>query len=888
MDITGRAVEVLWWREDGTWTVGSGFLAADRRVLTAAHNVCDGGVVAGEISVRLLNHAEVPAEVLYADAGHDLALLGTAEIPGLAGLTPIRFARVDRSLAHAIEECWAIGFPRWRETEQLGRTVPLRDTSHIGGVIPTGSHLRSELLELRSTSTPEQVKGRGESAWEGMSGAVVFGRDVLGDPVAVGVVIEHRLSEGSSTLTLSPLTRLADVAGDVGPWWHSDPQTWAVLPGRAVPRAVSRHQDLRRPLADFTGRERLIAEAGERVTRRLADTVPVLVLYGMAGIGKTELAIQLAHRLGPVFPHARIMVELGRSEAWEVSADAAMIRILRGFGMDVGDLPPDREGRKKTLQEFLRDGPSLLVLDNVTNEKQILPLLPQSPGSAAILTSRSALSIDGASRLAVDQLPAATGLRMFEQIVGAGRVARESDTARTILSMLDGLPLAIRMAGEKVSSPALEKRPLSSYVALLADERTRISQLAGKDRGVRNSFAVSYNGLPEDTRRLFRLLGLLPGVGFGAELVARAAGLDVADAERLLGELVDLQLLQSAGRDGDRYRLHDLLRLYARENAEQTDSPADRHAVLRRSVEWHADRLHGWMSLPGAHERPPDEAIAWFAEEDANVHAAVRAAYDAGDWDLVLRVAGSLYGLLFHRSHWEGMEEVKDMAVTAARQAEDERAELGSLVHLAEARRILGRGADTPRLYDRALEIARALGDDGVAGWVLTHYGDLQLDLGRPEDALGRYAEAGDIYRRQGDESALIWLSAHVADAYVQAGRPADAVRVLEEALGMSRRRHDDRAGVVWCEWHLALAYDQAGRHHDAEEIMTGPLAFHREVGDRAGLATMLTILGDIHVHSGSPAEAREALTEALDLVRAIGIPRREEEIQAALDRIPS
>jgi tetratricopeptide (TPR) repeat protein len=404
---------------------------------------------------------------------------------------------------------------------------------------------------------------------------------------------------------------------------------------------------------------------------------------------------------------------------------------------------------------------------------------------------------------------------------------------------------------------------------------------------VRNSFAVSYNGLPDDARRLFRLLGLLPGADFGAELVARAADMSVTDAERLLGELVDLQLLQSAGRDGERYRLHDLLRLYARENAEQTDSPADRHAVLRRSVEWHADRLHDWMSLPGAHERPPDEAIAWFTEEDVNVHAGLRAAYEAEDWDLVLRVAGSLYGLLFHRSHWEGMEEVKDMAVTAARQVEDARAEIGPLIHLAEARRILGRGVDTPRLYDRALEIVRALGDEGVEGWVLTHYGDLQLDLGRPEDALRRYAEAGDIYRRQGDEGAQIWLSAHIADAYLQLERPADAVRVQEEALEMSRRR-DGRAGIVWCAWHLALAYDRAGRHDDAEEIMTGPVAFHREVGDRAGLATMLTILGDIQVHNGRPAEALEALTEALELVRAIGIPRREEKIQEVLDRIPS
>lgn len=278
------------------------------------------------------------------------------------------------------------------------------------------------------------------------------------------------------------------------------------------------------------------------------------------------------------------------------------------------------------------------------------------------------------------------------------------------------------------------------------------------------------------------------------------------------------------------------------------------------------------------------ETIDWFAEEHLNVQANIRRAYESHEWELLLRLVEPLYGLLFHRSQWEEMEAVKAMAVEAARTRRDESAELGSLIHLAEARRILGRREETTGLYERALEIARARGDEGKEGWILTHFGDLQCDLERPGDALCRYAEARAVYRHRGDKGAEIWLSAHMADAYRQLDRPQDAARVLTDALEESRRRGDP-AEIVWCQWHLALAYDQMGRYAEAEETLAPATEFHRHRADRAGLATMLTIQGDIHLHAGRPALAREAYGEALDLVRSLDIPRRVAELEAALER---
>jgi tetratricopeptide (TPR) repeat protein len=720
-----------------------------------------------------------------------------------------------------------------------------------------------------------------------MSGAVVFAEDPELGALAVGVITEHHLPEGTSTLTVAPVDALRALVEGT-PWWRDlEPSAWAALPhaGTGTGRRASRHTHLNRAVADFTDRERVLAKAALLLTERLADSAPVVVLHGMAGVGKTQLATQIAHRLALTFRHARIQVDLGGGH-FEVSTDAAMIQLLQAFGLKSDQLPADSPSRRAELQRQLERGPSLLVLDNVADVGRIVPLLPASPGSAALLTSRSALpSITGAERLAVEPLPTVDALRLFERIVGAERVAREPGAANRIVALLGGLPLAIRIAAGNVLA---RRKPLSEHATVLADERQRISQLEGEldgeDAGVRSTFEISYRTLREDTRHLFRHLGLLPGADFVPELAACCANVDAEDAERLLGELADRQLVEVVDITGGRYRLHDLLRLYAGEHAERTESEAERQEAVRRSLGWYANRLDHWMSRPGSHELPPQDAIDWFTVEHVNVQAAVRQARDVQEWELLLRMAGSLYGLLFHRSHWEEMEAVKAMAVEAARRLHDESAELGSLIHLAEARRILGRRAETTALYERALEIARRAGDQDREGWILAHYGDLQCDLDRPQDGLRRYAEARALYRRRGDKGAEIWLAAHIADAYRHLDRPQDAARVLEDALTESRRRGDD-AEIVWCQWHLALAYDQMGRHGDAEGVLAPAIEFHRDRGDLAGLATMLTILGDIHLHAGRPAAAREAYGEALELVRSIDAPRRVAELEAAVER---
>ncbi|MFJ7042004.1 tetratricopeptide repeat protein [Streptomyces sp. NPDC101112] len=887
--IVERAVEILRRRRTGTWSVGSGCLVGGRLVLTAAHNVLTDGSVDGRISVRRGDLFELTAEVLAADPVQDLAVLRVADHPSLTDVPAVRYARIDRRRT-ALVECWAMGYPGWNEHPRSGTQSPLRDSVQVNGVIPPGSHVRRGLLEFRTQSTPEGLPGRNGSQWRGMSGAVVFSDDPRLGALAVGVISEHHLPEGASTLTVVPLTGLIELGRGTPWWWELQAENWVSLPripAGALPR-TTRHMNLDRARANFTDRERAIVKAMGLLIDQLEDSAPVVVLHGMAGVGKTELATQIAHRLAPTFWHARLRIDL-RGGGFDVSTEAAMIELLQAFGQPADTLPSDARVRGQQLQDHLRAGPSLLILDNVADAARVVPLLPAAPGSAAIVTSRSELpSVQGADRVEVEPLPDTEALRLFERIIGAERVAREREAADTIVTLLGGLPLAICITGGNLIASSQRRRPLSEHAELLADERRRISQLEGRldgeDAGVRGSFEISYRALRDDTKRLFRYLGLLAGADFVPALAARCAGIEEGNAARLLGELADRQLVEVHGVVGERYRLHDLLRLYAREHAERTEPEAERNEAFRRSLDWYATRLDLWMSRPGAHENLPAEAIEWFAAEHLNVQATIRRAYETHEWKLLLRLVEPLYGLLFYRSQWEEMAAVKAMAVEAAREVHDESAELASLIHLAEARRILGRREETTGLYERALDIARLRGDEDKQGWILTHFGDLQCDLERPGEALRRYAEAGAIYRRRGDTGAEIWLSAHMADAYRQLDRPQDAARVLSDALETSRRRGRPDE-IVWCQWHLALAYDQMGRYAEAEETLAPAVDFHRRRGDQAGLATMLTITGDIHFHAGRPARAREAYGEALELVRSLDIPQRVAELEAALER---
>lgn len=880
-DDVDRLVEV-WCRPVGEpWNLGSGWLVGSGYVLTAAHNVRPSGEVE-QLLIKCRDGAKYPVTVVVAGEPNtvDLAVLElTGEAAAAAAWSPVRFAGLDRGRAGAVIECWAVGFPDFkRKHTPEGR---LREPRQVNGRLPVASNLSSGRLELLVDTGPPELASTDRSQWAGMSGAVVFAPGP-GGVAAVGVVIEHHVPEGASSLTVEPIAKLAELAGEADNWWFRLKLAERVIMAGAPaarPAPAGRVELLARK-PDFVGRVPEMNTMIAGLAGKLATHSPVVVLYGLGGAGKTELATQVAHELGEQFPRARIQVELGSPDE---PVDEVAAEILLAFGLSERELPRSARARLRKLAELLEPGGCLLVLDNMVKPDQLKGLLPATPRNAAIVTSRIRLAIDAAMLVRVGPLPEGDGIALLREIRRQLSETFDEDDARRVVELVGGLPLAIRLAG--AMQPG---QPLSAVADRLADEGVRLSHLDYEDRLVGPVFDASYQDLPAELARCFQVIGLVRSRSFSYGLIAHAAGVGPVSAQLWLDQLVRRQLVEQVA--ADRYGLHELVWLHARQVASgDAVSPRTRRATQRRVVEWYANRISDLMSAPGAHERPPDEALAWFAFERVNLRPVLGVAREIGAWEPLHRIAESCYGLFFYPGRWAELAEVAELGAEAARELGDPDGEVGRLIHLAEALRYTGRAEQARARYERAVGLAREHHGAERLGWVLTHYGDFLCDVGHGEEAVhGPYAEAMTLQREVGGKC---WVSAHIMDAY-------RGVRRFDKAIDEGRRSLErctadgsgaTEAEVIWCRWHLAIALYEDDQLDEAEGHLLVSVEFHRRTDDPGGLSTMLLILGKVYLARASGndrARAGEVLREAKELAHRIGASAREREIDTELDRL--
>jgi hypothetical protein len=320
--------------------------------------------------------------------------------------------------------------------------------------------------------------------------------------------------------------------------------------------------------------------------------VVVSAVAGQAGIGKTALAVHVAHRLRDRFPDGQLYVNLRGAQQQQLPATLVLGRFLRALGVDGAAIPEDAEEREALYRARLADRRVLVVLDNAAGEAQVRPLLPGTPGCGVLVTSRARLAgLEGARLVHLDVLEEPQALELVGRIVGAERVAAEPDAAAQIVGFCGRLPLAIRVAGARLA--ARPGWPLSRLAELLADARRRLDQLAAGDLEVRASLALSYQALSVEQQRALRLLSLLEVGDVSTWLAGPLLGVGHDQAEALVEGLADAQLLELAAGGptaASRYRLHDLIRLYARERSAAEDGPPERTAAL-------AGVAAGWLAL---------------------------------------------------------------------------------------------------------------------------------------------------------------------------------------------------------------------------------------------------------------------------------------------------
>jgi tetratricopeptide (TPR) repeat protein len=645
---------------------------------------------------------------------------------------------------------------------------------------------------------------------------------------------------------------------------------------------------------DFTGRHEVLRRLQDLLapSDRGAPAVVVSAVAGQAGVGKTALATRVAHRLRSAFPDGQFYVDLQGADRQGQEAGDVLAELLLELGVPRAAIPRRLDRRAARYRAELRDRRVLVVLDNAGGEAQVRPLLPGTPGSAALITSRARLDgLEGVPTIVLDVLEPAQAVELLAKVVGPQRVAAEPEVAVRIVELCGYLPLAIRVAGARLaaSGPA----PLAELADRLAGEQGRLVELKLRDMEVRASFALHYEDLREDERHTLRLLGLLKASDFAAWVAAALLDTEPAEAEVLIGRLVDAEMLEVAQTapetpDGQvRYRFHDLLRLLARERLWDEEPPTVQESALLRVLDGYAGlaRRAAELLRPGAGraaaaapparfptvvERIEGDPAAWFTAERLSLIAAVEQAYDNRLWRLTWELAGSLARFLELRTHWTDWQHTQRLALHAARHARDREAAATAMRSLGDVLTRLGRFEEAVAQLERALTLSRALGDRHGEASCLVGLAGVHRDRGQPRAALRRLDQAEPIFRELGDHRGQTEVLLNKGHVLREQGR-FEAARPLLEACLAAFTRLQDHAGEAWTRFNLGMTCQAQGRFDEAVAELDRCQALFAGIGDRLGLAKALQGAGLALAAKGDHEAADARWREASAILRGLG-----------------
>lgn len=642
-------------------------------------------------------------------------------------------------------------------------------------------------------------------------------------------------------------------------------------------------------VGDFTGRAaelRWLLHQMESAAEPRGSAVALVC--GGAGLGKTSLVIRAAHMMRDRFPDGVHFVDALGMSGHPVGSDEILARLLRAFGVSEQHIPQDHAERAGRYRQLLRDRRLLVIFDDAASESQVRSLLPGAGSSRLVVTSRRTLAgLEGVQRLQLTPMPTADAHDLLTRIIADSAQPPRHEDLRTLVDLLGGLPLALRIAGNRlVSRPQWS---VSDLVGRLSAADRRLDQLSAGDLTVAAAFGVSYEQLPDATRRLFRQVAMLPGPDFGALLASVAAHVPVPVAEDLLDDLVDLGLLEAA--PGCRYRFHDLVRLYA-SRCSQREDPADAVAAARqRMVSWLLDTLTAaghWFQPDGrkAFFASVDDADNWIRAEAEHWFPALGAAALTGDHDRVVRAVAAMHWFSDRWMHWHRWREVFKLGYDSAVRLGDVGMQAEFLNYLAWTYTLPGRDA-RPALVNagRALALAGKAGDVLQQAWALQYTAAAHRRLGNLETARSAAGAAADMFQRAGDVDAS-------CQTWIMRGLIALGLRDNDEALACYRRAlhlvQDPGSGMTptiaegtlpVVLSRIAHALGLAGRTDEAIPVMLRAVDLLAGPHSLLQRATVLSMLADLYGIS-HPDQARQCLLDAADVFEGI-----DEQEQAAACR---
>ncbi|MET8828066.1 BTAD domain-containing putative transcriptional regulator [Streptomyces sp. NPDC004610] len=521
-------------------------------------------------------------------------------------------------------------------------------------------------------------------------------------------------------------------------------------------------------IADFTGRDHEVRRIRDALPGRPSEAreaMPVVLITGMGGIGKTSLVMHSVQPVLSAYPDGQLYADLRGADGSPAEPGAVLASFLRALGEADAFLPQDLGERAALLRSLLAQRRTLVVLDNAADMGQVLPLLPGSPSCGVVITSRDGLApLPVSLRLSLGALSSEEALRLFTRLVGGGRLAAEAGVARRILAACGGLPLAVRIIGSRLAA-----RPdwsLAQLAERLSDAQHRLSELSVDAVAVESSFALGYTQLDALGRRAFRLLAVPAQSGFATAMAASALDAPEEEVRGTLERLVNAGLLESPA--WDRYRYHDLVLLFAQRLAADTDAPADRHAVLGRLLELHlrtaADAyrvLRPGHTLPAtvappvprAGSRRTDESavLAWASSTLGDILRLVTQTARTHT-DRAATLLLMLDAVLMNAHRWHEVVPVATAVTEAAAATGHAGAEARARYMLAGALTQVGRPDEAGEHIERALELAERVGDDDVHALALNVLGVI-AGWSDPAAAVGHLRRAADLAHRRGNSS---------------------------------------------------------------------------------------------------------------------------------------
>ncbi|MFJ2212961.1 AfsR/SARP family transcriptional regulator [Streptomyces sp. NPDC101062] len=681
--------------------------------------------------------------------------------------------------------------------------------------------------------------------------------------------------------------------------------------------SVPRPAQLPATVPDFTGRADFVRELGNRLATAEGSVMAVSALAGIGGVGKTTLAVHVAHAARTHFPDGQLYVDLQGAGTRVAEPEAVLGSFLRALGTPDTEIPDSLDERSALYRSALDGRRVLVLLDNARDAAQIRPLLPGTTGCAALITSRARLvDLVGAHLVDLDVMSPEEALQLFTRIVGLERVTAEREAALDVVAACGFLPLAIRIAASRLASR--RTWTVSVLAAKLADERRRLDELQAGDLAVAATFELGYGALDDAQARAFRLLGLADGPDIS--LAGAAALLDLAqrEAEDLLESLVDTSLLESAA--PGRYRYHDLVRLYARACAERDEQdPSERRSALSRLLDFYlttsarvyalerpGDRLVDHLepaSYEGLTFTDRHHAQDWLYAEANCLLACVRQSAEgpaaatsstatgsgagATGTDTLRRAVDLLWASLDlgeSGANAKAYEATATAVRDAARAFGDDRAEGRALIALSNVHLVTGRFDQADEETRQAMTLAERTGDTLTVCWVSNHLGAIAIYQNRNTDAEVHLLRAIEDFRAgenpPGEASALCNLSR----AHLSMGRTASAVSLAREGIRIYERM-GNALRAANARYALGLALTKSGHLSDAAQQLVDALETFRDSRQRLWEGMTLFRLAEVDLAGRRPAPAASNAEMALTVLRGIGGEWRRAQVLTALGR---